>query len=225
MTAMEILYEDNHLIAINKKASDIVQGDKTGDETLPDRIKAYLKEKYQKPGNVFCGVIHRLDRPTSGVVLFARTSKALERMNKQFREKETSKTYWVITEGKPNQDEGTLRNYLKKNEKQNKSYVYDQSVQGAKEAVLQYTILASSDNYHLLDIQLETGRHHQIRAQLAAIGCFVKGDVKYGAKRPNKDGSIGLHARKLAFSHPVTSEKIIINAPVPEDALWKYFEQ
>jgi 23S rRNA pseudouridine1911/1915/1917 synthase len=225
MTAMEILYEDNHLIAINKKASDIVQGDKTGDETLPDRIKAYLKEKYQKPGNVFCGVIHRLDRPTSGVVLFARTSKALERMNKQFREKETSKTYWVITEGKPNQDEGTLRNYLKKNEKQNKSYVYDQSVQGAKEAVLHYTILASSDNYHLLDIQLETGRHHQIRAQLAAIGCFVKGDVKYGAKRPNKDGSIGLHARKLAFSHPVTSEKIIINAPVPEDALWKYFEQ
>jgi 23S rRNA pseudouridine1911/1915/1917 synthase len=225
MTAMEILYEDNHLIAINKKASDIVQGDKTGDETLPDRIKAYLKEKYQKPGNVFCGVIHRLDRPTSGVVLFARTSKALERMNKQFREKETSKTYWVITEGKPNQDEGTLRNYLKKNEKQNKSYVYDQAVQGAKEAVLHYTVLASSDNYHLLDIQLETGRHHQIRAQLAAIGCFVKGDVKYGAKRPNKDGSIGLHARKLAFLHPVTSEKIVINAPVPEDALWKYFEQ
>jgi 23S rRNA pseudouridine1911/1915/1917 synthase len=225
MTAMEILYEDNHLIAINKKASDIVQGDKTGDETLPDRIKAYLKEKYQKPGNVFCGVIHRLDRPTSGVVLFARTSKALERMNKQFREKETSKTYWVITEGKPNQDKGTLRNYLKKNEKQNKSYVYDQSVQGAKEAVLHYTVLASSDNYHLLDIQLETGRHHQIRAQLAAIGCFVKGDVKYGAKRPNKDGSIGLHARKLAFLHPVTSEKIVINAPVPEDALWKYFEQ
>jgi 23S rRNA pseudouridine1911/1915/1917 synthase len=225
MTAMEILYEDNHLIAINKKASDIVQGDKTGDETLPDRIKSYLKEKYQKPGNVFCGVIHRLDRPTSGVVLFARTSKALERMNKQFREKETSKTYWVITEGKPNQDKGTLRNYLKKNEKQNKSYVYDQSVQGAKEAVLHYTVLASSDNYHLLDIQLETGRHHQIRAQLAAIGCFVKGDVKYGAKRPNKDGSIGLHARKLAFLHPVTSEKIVINAPVPEDALWKYFEQ
>ena len=225
MTAMEILYEDNHLIAINKKASDIVQGDKTGDETLPDRIKAYLKEKYQKPGNVFCGVIHRLDRPTSGVVLFARTSKALERMNKQFRDKETSKTYWVITEGKPNQDKGTLRNYLKKNEKQNKSYVYDQSVQGAKEAVLHYTVLASSDNYHLLDIQLETGRHHQIRAQLAAIGCFVKGDVKYGAKRPNKDGSIGLHARKLAFLHPVTSEKIVINAPVPEDALRKYFEQ
>lgn len=222
---MEILYEDNHLIAINKKASDIVQGDKTGDETLPDRIKAYLKEKYQKPGNVFCGVIHRLDRPTSGVVLFARTSKALERMNKQFRDKETSKTYWVITEGKPNQDKGTLRNYLKKNEKQNKSYVYDQSVQGAKEAVLHYTVLASSDNYHLLDIQLETGRHHQIRAQLAAIGCFVKGDVKYGAKRPNKDGSIGLHARKLAFLHPVTSEKIVINAPVPEDALRKYFEQ
>jgi 23S rRNA pseudouridine1911/1915/1917 synthase len=225
MTALEILYEDNHLIAVNKQASDIVQGDKTGDETLPDRIKAYLKDKYQKPGNVFCGVIHRLDRPTSGVVLFARTSKALERMNKQFREKETSKTYWVITEGKPNQDKGTLRNYLKKNEKQNKSYVYDQAVQGAKEAVLHYTVLASSDNYHLLDIQLETGRHHQIRAQLAAIGCFVKGDVKYGAKRPNKDGSIGLHARKLAFSHPVTSEKIIINAPVPEDALWKYFEQ
>jgi 23S rRNA pseudouridine1911/1915/1917 synthase len=222
---MEILYEDNHLIAINKKASDIVQGDKTGDETLPDRIKAYLKEKYQKPGNVFCGVIHRLDRPTSGVVLFARTSKALERMNKQFREKETSKTYWVLTEQLPPGNSGTLRNYLKKNEKQNKSYVHAHPVDGAKEAVLHYIVLASSDNYHLLDIQIETGRHHQIRAQLAAIGCFVKGDVKYGAKRPNKDGSIGLHARKLAFLHPVTSEKIVINALVPEDALWKYFEQ
>lgn len=225
MKELAILYEDNHLIAINKQASDIVQGDKTGDETLPDRIKVYLKETYQKPGNVFCGVIHRLDRPTSGVVLFARTSKGLERMNKQFREKEPSKTYWVITECKPKEDRGTLLHFLKKNEKQNKSYVYTQPSQGAKEAVLHYTLLASSDHYHLLEVELETGRHHQIRTQLAAIGCVVKGDVKYGAKRPNKDGSIGLHARKLTFNHPVTSENIVIVAPVPDDALWKYFEQ
>ena len=225
MTAMEILYEDNHLIAINKKASDIVQGDKTGDETLPDRIKAYLKEKYQKPGNVFCGVIHRLDRPTSGVVLFARTSKSLERMNKQFREKETSKTYWVLTEQLPPENSGTLRNYLKKNEKQNKSYVHAHPVDGAKEAVLHYSVLTSTDHYHLLGIELETGRHHQIRAQLAAIGCFVKGDVKYGAKRPNKDGSIGLHARNLEFLHPTTGEHIQIMAPVPQDSVWQFVEQ
>ncbi len=225
MTDLEILYEDNHLIAINKKASDIVQGDKTGDETLPDRIKAYLKEKYQKPGNVFCGVIHRLDRPTSGVVLFARTSKALERMNKQFRDKETSKTYWVLTEQLPPEKKGTLRNYLKKNEKQNKSYVHTASVEGSKEAILHYSVVTSTDHYHLLEIELETGRHHQIRVQLAAIGCFVKGDVKYGAKRPNKDGSIGLHARKLTFSHPTIAEKIEIVAPVPQDAVWQFVEQ
>lgn len=222
---LDVLYEDNHLIAINKRASDIVQGDKTGDETLPDKIKLYLKEKYQKAGNVFCGVIHRLDRPTSGVVLFARTSKGLERMNKQFRDKETAKTYWVITENKPTDSNGTLRHFLKKNEKQNKSYVYKKKVEGAKEAILHYTLLASSDRYHLLAIQLETGRHHQIRVQLAAIGCIVKGDLKYGAKRPNKDGSIGLHARQLEFLHPIAGQTICIVAPVPEDPLWKYFEQ
>ncbi|TNF46468.1 MAG: RluA family pseudouridine synthase [Bacteroidetes bacterium] len=222
---LEILYEDNHVIAVNKKASDIVQGDKTGDVTLPDRIKEYLKEKYQKPGNVFCGVIHRLDRPTSGVVLFARTSKALERLNKQFREKETNKVYWAVTENEPTSKTGTLINYLKKNEGQNKSYVHSTEVPGSKKAVLNYKLIASSDNYFLLEIQLETGRHHQIRAQLSSIGCPIKGDVKYGAKRPNKDLSISLHARELSFMHPTTKEQISITAPVPEDPLWKYFAQ
>jgi 23S rRNA pseudouridine1911/1915/1917 synthase len=222
---LEILYEDNHVIAVNKKASEIVQGDKTGDVTLPDRIKKYLKEKYQKPGNVFCGVIHRLDRPTSGVVLFARTSKGLERLNKQFREKETNKVYWAVTENEPSPKTGALINYLKKNESQNKSYVHSTEVPGSKKAVLNYKVIASSDNYYLLEIQLETGRHHQIRAQLSSIGCPIKGDVKYGAKRPNKDLSISLHARELSFIHPTTKEQISITAPVPEDPLWKYFTQ
>ncbi len=222
---LEILYEDNHVIAVNKKSSDIVQGDKTGDITLPDRIKEYLKEKYQKPGNVFCGVIHRLDRPTSGVVLFAKTSKGLERLNKQFRDKETNKVYWAVTENEPSTKNGTLINYLKKNEGQNKSYVHSTEVPGSKKAVLNYKVIASSDNYFLLEIQLETGRHHQIRAQLSSIGCPIKGDVKYGAKRPNKDLSISLHARELSFMHPTTKEQISITAPVPEDPLWKYFTQ
>ena len=222
---LEILYEDNHVIAVNKKSSDIVQGDKTGDITLPDRIKEYLKEKYQKPGNVFCGVIHRLDRPTSGVVLFAKTSKGLERLNKQFRDKETNKVYWAVTENEPSTKNGTLINYLKKNEGQNKSYVHSTEVPGSKKAVLNYKVIASSDNYFLLEIQLETGRHHQIRAQLSSIGCPIKGDVKYGAKRPNKDLSISLHARELTFMHPTTKEQISITAPVPEDPLWKYFAQ
>ena len=222
---LEILYEDNHVIAVNKKSSDIVQGDKTGDITLPDRIKEYLKEKYQKPGNVFCGVIHRLDRPTSGVVLFAKTSKGLERLNKQFRDKETNKVYWAVTENEPSTKNGTLINYLKKNEGQNKSYVHSTEVPGSKKAVLNYKVIASSDNYFLLEIQLETGRHHQIRAQLSSIGCPIKGDVKYGAKRPNKDLSISLHARELSFMHPTTKEQISITAPVPEDTLWKYFAQ
>ena len=222
---LEILYEDNHVIAVNKKSSDIVQGDKTGDITLPDRIKEYLKEKYQKPGNVFCGVIHRLDRPTSGVVLFAKTSKGLERLNKQFRDKETNKVYWAVTENEPSTKTGTLINYLKKNEGQNKSYVHSTEVPGSKKAVLNYKVIASSDNYFLLEIQLETGRHHQIRAQLSSIGCPIKGDVKYGAKRPNKDLSISLHARELSFMHPTTKEQISITAPVPEDPLWKYFTQ
>jgi 23S rRNA pseudouridine1911/1915/1917 synthase len=221
---LHIIYEDNHVIVVNKKASDIVQGDKTGDETLPDKIKAYLKEKYQKPGNVFCGVVHRLDRPTSGVVIFARTSKALERLNAQFREKETNKTYWAIVESKPTEMEGTLIHFLKKNEQQNKSYATLKEVPGSKKAVLHYRFLLSSDRYHLLEVKLETGRHHQIRCQLASIGSIIKGDVKYGAKRANSDGSISLHARSLSFFHPTTKELIQVVAPVPNEAVWQFFE-
>lgn len=224
MNELSILYEDNHVIVVNKKASDIVQGDKTGDETMPDTIKAYLKEKYQKPGNVFCGVVHRLDRPTSGAVVFARTSKALERLNAQFREKETNKVYWAIVESKPEKASGTLTHYLKKNEKQNKSYASLTETPGSKKAVLHYTLIASSDKYHLLEVQLETGRHHQIRVQLSTIGCIIKGDVKYGARRSNPDGSVGLHARTLTFLHPTTKESISITAPVPEDSLWQFFQ-
>ncbi|MFN5147699.1 MAG: RluA family pseudouridine synthase [Flavobacteriia bacterium] len=222
---MEILYEDNHVIVINKSASDIVQGDKTGDETLPDKIKNYLKVKYDKPGNVFCGVVHRLDRPTSGAVVFARTSKALERLNAQFRDKETNKIYWAIVESRPEKEEATLIHYLRKNEKQNKSYASLKEVPGSKKAVLHYTLIASSDRYWLLEIKLETGRHHQIRAQLSSSGCVIKGDLKYGAKRPNKDGSICLHARELQFNHPTTKEVIKIIAPLPEDPLWQHFEK
>ena len=225
MHALQILYEDNHVIVVNKSASDIVQGDKTGDETLPDRIKFYLKEKYQKPGNVFCGVVHRLDRPTSGAVVFARTSKALERLNAQFRDKETNKVYWAMVETKPEKPEGTLVHYLKKNEKQNKSYVTAEGSPGAKRAVLHYKLLGSSDHFHLLEVTLETGRHHQIRCQLASIGCCIRGDVKYGAKRPNKDGSISLHARTLEFTHPTTKEIVRVTAPVPDETVWKYFEE
>lgn len=224
--SLAILHEDNHTIVINKRPSDIVQGDKTGDETLPDKIKTYLKEKYDKPGNVFCGVVHRLDRPTSGAVVFARTSKALERLNKQFRDKETNKIYWAIVESKPPKNTDRLVHWLKKNEKQNKSYVVDGSKSNdAKEAILTYQLLKSSDNYFLLEISLETGRHHQIRCQLATIGCIIKGDVKYGARRANKDASIHLHARSLTFNHPTTQEEIKVIAPVPDEALWKFFEQ
>jgi 23S rRNA pseudouridine1911/1915/1917 synthase len=223
---LAILYEDNHVIVINKKPSQIVQGDKTGDVTLPDLIKTYLKEKYQKPGNVFCGVVHRLDRPTSGVVVFARTSKALERLNKQFQEKQTAKTYWALVENKPRKSSEKLEDYLKKNEKQNKSYVCKASDSGAKKAVLSYKHIMDSDTYALLEVQLETGRHHQIRCQLANMGLFIKGDVKYGAKRPNADGSISLHARSLEFIHPTLKEKMRFTAPVPEkDGLWQFFEK
>ena len=222
---LQILFEDNHVIVINKRASDIVQGDKTGDETMPDKIKAYLKEKYQKPGNVFCGVVHRLDRPTSGAVVFARTSKGLERLNAQFRDKETNKVYWAIVESKPECNEGRLEHFLKKNEKQNKSYASLKETPDSKRAVLNYSLIASSDKYHLLEIHLETGRHHQIRVQLATMGCLIKGDVKYGARRSNTDGSICLHARFLAFSHPTTKDNIQIVAPVPNDPLWAYFEK
>jgi 23S rRNA pseudouridine1911/1915/1917 synthase len=221
MISERILHEDNHVIVINKMASEIVQGDKTGDQTMPDEIKAYLKEKYQKPGNVFCGVVHRLDRPTSGALVFARTTKALERLNAQFRDKETDKIYWAIVETVPEKPNGRLVHHLKKNEAQNKSYPVDPKVIGSKEAILSYRMLASGDRYHLLEITLETGRHHQIRVQLSSIGCIIKGDVKYGAKRSNPDGSICLHARYLTFTHPTTKEEISVTAPVPSDRLWQ----
>jgi 23S rRNA pseudouridine1911/1915/1917 synthase len=221
MISERILHEDNHVIVINKLASEIVQGDKTGDQTMPDEIKAYLKEKYQKPGNVFCGVVHRLDRPTSGALVFARTSKALERLNAQFRDKETNKIYWAIVETEPEKASGRLIHYLKKNEGQNKSYPVNSSVAGSKEAILSYRKLASGDRYHLLEITLETGRHHQIRVQLSSIGCIIKGDVKYGAKRSNPDGSICLHARYLKFTHPTSKEEVSVTAPVPSDRLWQ----
>jgi 23S rRNA pseudouridine1911/1915/1917 synthase len=223
--AIEVLYEDNHLIGVNKKAGDITQGDKTGDETLPDKVKAWLKVKYDKPGNVFCGVIHRLDRPTSGIVLLAKTSKGLSRMNAMFQKKQVQKTYWAIVEEKPSTDSGSLSDYLKKNDKQNKSYVVKKDTPEAKHAELDFKLIASSDRYYLLEINPRTGRHHQIRTQLANLGSVIKGDLKYGAKRSNGDGSISLHARKIQFTHPVSKEIISITAPVPEDKLWKWFEK
>ena len=223
--AIQVLYEDNHLIGVNKKAGDITQGDKTGDETLPDKVKAWLKVKYDKPGNVFCGVIHRLDRPTSGIVLLAKTSKGLSRMNAMFQKKQVQKTYWAIVEDKPSTDSGSLSDYLKKNDKQNKSYVVNKGTPGAKHAELDFKLIASSDRYHLLEINPRTGRHHQIRTQLAHLGTIIKGDLKYGAKRSNGDGSISLHARKIEFSHPVSHETISITASVPNDKLWQWFEK
>ncbi|MBP7965729.1 MAG: RluA family pseudouridine synthase [Paludibacteraceae bacterium] len=219
---MEVLYEDNHIIAVNKSNSEIVQGDKTGDEPLPEIIKRYLKEKYNKPGNVFCGVAHRLDRPVSGVVLFARTSKALARLNELFQTHAMTKTYWAIVKQTPDEPVGRLEHYLIRNEKQNKSYVYDTPRAGAKRALLSYKTVAKSDNYTLLEIELETGRHHQIRAQLAQMGCPIKGDLKYGFPRSNPDGGISLHARSLAFIHPVSQEQMKLVAPVPDDKLWHY---
>lgn len=211
---IDILYQDNHLIAVNKRAGDLVQGDQTGDVPLPDRIKEYLKEKYNKPGNVFCGVIHRLDRPTTGVVLFARTSKGLERMNKAFKERQTQKTYWAIVEGKLH-GENTPKHYLKKNPKNNKAIVFKRPEVGAKEASLSYRVLTTGDNYSLVEIELHTGRHHQIRAQFSALGHSIKGDVKYGARRGERDKSICLHARTLEFQHPTTKENVTITAPAP----------
>ena len=215
---LEVLYEDNHIIAINKKSGDIVQGDKTGDAPLSDFVKAYIKKKYNKPGEVFLGTIHRLDRPTSGVVLYARTSKALSRMNEQFREKQVQKTYWAVVDNNPPNTNGTLENYLQKNQKQNKSYITKN--EGGKYAVLDYKLLKKLDNFFHLEIRPKTGRHHQIRVQLAHIGCIIKGDLKYGAKRSNKDASIHLLAQKLEFIHPVTKENIIINAPAPKESIW-----
>lgn len=217
---MTVLYEDNHIIAVNKTCNEIVQGDKTGDTPLSEIVKAYIKAKYNKPGEVFLGVTHRIDRPTSGVVLFARTSKALARLNEMFKSHEQiQKTYWAIVQGEPKQPEARLENWLVKNEAQNKSYITKPGAKEAKQAVLSYKTLAKGDHYTLLEVNLETGRHHQIRCQLAAIGCPIKGDLKYGAKRSNPDGGICLHARQIAFIHPVKKEPVTIVAPVPKEFL------
>ena len=218
---MTVLYEDNHLIIVNKQAGEIVQGDKTGDTPLSDIVKDWLKEKHNKPGNVYLGVVHRLDRPVSGVVLFAKTSKALPRLNKMFAEHDkVSKTYWAIVQNRPQMPKGTLTHWLTRQEKNNTARAYDREVPGAKKAVLDYELIASGDRYHLLEIHLHTGRHHQIRCQLAKMGCPIKGDLKYGAPRSNPDGSISLHARNLTLEHPVSHEMISVTAPVPDDRLW-----
>ncbi len=223
---MQVLYEDNHIIIVSKTVNEIVQGDKTGDKTLIDTVKQYIKEKYSKPGDVFLGLTHRLDRPTSGVVIFAKTSKALSRLNAMFRDGEIHKTYWAITANHPANDEGTLENFIKKNEKLNKSFIAPTETKEAKKAILNYRILSKSDRYYLWEINLLTGRHHQIRCQLAAINCPIKGDLKYGYPRSNPDGGLSLHARKVEFIHPVSKKEISVIAPVPEgDKLWGYFEE
>ena len=222
---MKVIYEDNHLIIVNKASGEIVQGDKTGDRTLADEVKAYIKEKYHKPGEVFLGVVHRLDRPVSGVVVFARTSKALSRLNEMFRVGgKVRKTYHAIVANTPAEPQATLTHWLTRNEKQNKAYAHPTEVKGSKKAVLDYRLLASSDRYHLLEVNLHTGRHHQIRCQLAAMHCAIKGDLKYGSPRSNPDGSICLHARHIEFEHPVSHQLISVDAPYP-DALkiWRVF--
>jgi 23S rRNA pseudouridine1911/1915/1917 synthase len=217
---LEVLFEDNHLLIVNKKSGDIVQGDKTGDKPLSDVVKEYIKEKYNKPGEVFLGVVHRLDRPTSGVIIFARTSKALERLNKMLRERTISKTYWAVVKNTPLKEKDSLIHFLKKNPKNNKSTVFTKETDASKKAILHYSVIKKLDNYSLLEIDLETGRHHQIRAQLAYIGSPIKGDLKYGASRSNKDGSIHLHARKILFTHPVSKENISVLAPIPNETIW-----
>lgn len=221
---MEVVYEDNHIIVVNKASSEIVQGDKTGDKPLSETVKEYLKQKYAKPGNVFLGVVHRLDRPVSGLVVFARTSKALSRLNEMFRTKDVHKTYWAIVKERPPKDEGELVHWLVRNEKQNKSYAYDREVPDSKQAILDYRVIGASEHYFLLEVDLKTGRHHQIRCQLAKMGSPIKGDLKYGAKRSNPDGSICLHARRIRFVHPVSKVEILLEAPVPDTALWKSFK-
>lgn len=217
---MQVIYEDNHVIIVNKSSGEIVQGDKTGDTPLSDIVEAYIKDKYHKPGNVFIGVVHRLDRPVSGIVVFARTSKALARLNEMFRLGDIHKTYWAIVQGCPLRMEATLTHWISRNERQNKSYAHSREVAGAKQAVLDYKVLTQGDNYSLLEVHLHTGRHHQIRCQLAAIGCPIKGDLKYGARRSNPDGSISLHARSVDFVHPVSKAEIKIEVPVPSNGLW-----
>jgi 23S rRNA pseudouridine1911/1915/1917 synthase len=223
LSNIEVLFEDNHLIAINKRPGDIVQGDKTGDAPLSDIVKAYIKKKYNKPGNVFLGVIHRIDRPVSGVVVFAKTSKALARMNAKLQEKSFQKTYWAIVENQPPNNNGTLFDYLIKNQQKNKSFASNLPKKGYKHSELKYKLSRKSDRYFLLEIDPKTGRHHQIRVQLSNIGCPIKGDLKYGSKRSNKDASISLHARKVEFEHPTLKEKTTITAPTPPDKLWDFF--
>ena len=224
--ATQILYEDNHLLVLNKRAGQIAQGDKTGDESLCELVKQFIKERDQKPGNVFCGLVHRLDRPVSGAIIFAKTSKALTRMNELVKQRDFEKTYWAVSKNAPNPKEGRLDDWLLRNERQNKSYVVSAGTKGAKQALLDYKELAvSSGGYHLIGVKLHTGRHHQIRTQLAHIGCPIKGDLKYGSQRSNSDGSISLHARSVKFEHPVRHEEVCIVAPVPSDAMWQDFER
>ena len=221
---MEVIYEDNHIIIVSKTSSEIVQGDKTGDTPLSETVKQYLKEKYHKPGNVFVGVVHRLDRPVSGLVVFAKTSKALARLNEMFKNGDVHKTYWAVVKNCPREPEATLEHYLVRNEKQNKSYAYDREKPGAKKAILHYRLIGRSENYYLLEVDLKTGRHHQIRCQLAKIGCPIKGDLKYGFPRSNPDGSISLHARRVSFVHPVSKELRDVEAPLPDGNLWHGFQ-
>ena len=217
---LQVLFEDNHIIVVNKRAGDITQGDKTRDKPLSEVTKEYIKDKYNKPGNVYLGVVHRLDRPTSGIIIFARTSKSLERLNKMLREKTINKTYWAVVKKHPKKEKDTLVNFLKKNPKNNKSTAYSKEIDGSKKAILHYTVIKKLDNYSLIEIDLETGRHHQIRTQLSTIGSPIKGDLKYGFDRSNKDGSIHLHARKIQFTHPVSKEQINITAPTPKEVIW-----
>lgn len=220
---LSVLYEDNHIIAVNKSASDLVQGDKTGDETLADKVKSYIKKKYNKPGDVYLGVVHRLDRPVSGVVIYARTSKAASRLSKLFKDKEIKKTYWAIVKDKPNNEEGHLEHFLLKHDGKNKSYASEKQKLGSKKAILNYKLIAGLNHYYLLEVDLETGRHHQIRCQLSKIGSPIKGDLKYGFSRSNEDGGISLHARKIEFIHPIKKENLSIIAPPPKDVLWNEF--
>jgi len=217
---LQVIYEDNHIILVNKRAGDIVQGDKTGDKPLSDVVKDFIKDNYNKPGNVYLGVVHRLDRPTTGIVVFAKTSKALPRLNKLFSEKKVKKTYWAVVKQKPLNDKDTLIDWLKKNSKNNKSTAYNHEIKDSKKAILHYKIIKTLNNYYLLEVNLETGRHHQIRCQLANIGSPIKGDLKYGFDRSNKDAGIHLHSRKIEFIHPVSKETISVTAPTPQDPIW-----